>query len=686
MPVAEEPRAATPEPVQGREHRVVQTDNVIEDLRVKSQKKEKLVQTEAELDFPAPPLPVLQLDRAFRADQSTVIAAGDLFDFDLEVEPVLHTLVTKTLEQGLVEVLEEEEMRDMQEHQEQYLQKRNAELAELQLIVNKDKRHAQERERRMEQENTRVKEDARAALRKMAAAVAKSFYLDLWTNSLEKLRDEGYFYDPTAQQVQRDVLPELEREANARVEETLKAREAVDSAIQSALENTQVERKAAEDFLSKVLQEVGYMEQPHTRPPPEPHPFLLGATSEQVQQKERESAQLEQQALSYSKSKPLAATAAKLLDWQHRVRKYIMQGPDPEDVLAETQQDAERKARDLTISQRMDMLLTCQCAARAYLARRRVRLLRELKQQGYDVTVLSKEDVKPIDPHAGPLETLRKMRAMWGFQVALSADGRPGVIVMKMFAANPGSQATLVLGDRVVSVAGEPVRSPEAFQQSILHRMPGDLVELGVARGLTDRETSLRIELAPSNMFWAPVDIRRLRAAAKLPVASSPLLSKETALEQLKLMRAELDAKVLDVRGGGLVVVKNVLPNSSSERAGLQAEDRVFSLQGAAVGSKNELGNQLQNYMPGDVVELGVKRKENKDSKEEKVLQIQLELTAQLPGPEPSAMSAFYSLEGVRSLRFFASLPFKNTELSVKAPVRRPKMQRSVSSRNESDE
>ena len=40
-----------------------------------------------------------------------------LFDFDLEVKPILEVLVGKTLEQSLMEVLEEEELDTLRDHQ-----------------------------------------------------------------------------------------------------------------------------------------------------------------------------------------------------------------------------------------------------------------------------------------------------------------------------------------------------------------------------------------------------------------------------------------------------------------------------------------------------------------------------------------------------------------------------------------
>eukprot|EP00960_Hanusia_phi_P039669 753975-Hanusia_phi.AAC.5 len=62
------------------------------------------------------------------------IFEGELFDFDFEVEPILQVIVGKTLEQSLMEVLEEEELKNMRAHQEEFDQIRAAELAEAQVI------------------------------------------------------------------------------------------------------------------------------------------------------------------------------------------------------------------------------------------------------------------------------------------------------------------------------------------------------------------------------------------------------------------------------------------------------------------------------------------------------------------------------------------------------------------------
>jgi radial spoke head protein 3 len=55
-------------------------------------------------------------------DVGTEIADGDLFDFDTEVEPMLEVLIGKTLEQALIEVMHEEEIADLKEQQERFVQ------------------------------------------------------------------------------------------------------------------------------------------------------------------------------------------------------------------------------------------------------------------------------------------------------------------------------------------------------------------------------------------------------------------------------------------------------------------------------------------------------------------------------------------------------------------------------------
>lgn len=68
-----------------------------------------------------------------------------LFDFDLEVKPMLEVLVGKTIEQSLLEVMEEEELANLRARQYAYEEIRNVELAEVQRLEEQERRHREEK-------------------------------------------------------------------------------------------------------------------------------------------------------------------------------------------------------------------------------------------------------------------------------------------------------------------------------------------------------------------------------------------------------------------------------------------------------------------------------------------------------------------------------------------------------------
>lgn len=63
----------------------------------------------------------------------------------MEVIPILEVLVGKTVEQALIEVLEEEELAALREQQRRFLEIRAAELAETQRLEEQERRLRSER-------------------------------------------------------------------------------------------------------------------------------------------------------------------------------------------------------------------------------------------------------------------------------------------------------------------------------------------------------------------------------------------------------------------------------------------------------------------------------------------------------------------------------------------------------------
>eukprot|EP01083_Nonionella_stella_P013075 36894_1 len=161
---------STPEPVEGRQHMEVQTLNYLEEITERPAERSVESQTDALKDRPISPMFMPKLSGPSKATQ---IEAGDLFDFDEEVKPILEVLIGKTLDQALMEVLEEEELAEIHRHQELFEQSRNASLAECQRLEGEERRRFEEKERRMEQDQLRKAEQKEKSIAAAARSVAQ---------------------------------------------------------------------------------------------------------------------------------------------------------------------------------------------------------------------------------------------------------------------------------------------------------------------------------------------------------------------------------------------------------------------------------------------------------------------------------------------------------------------------------
>lgn len=160
-------RLGSPQAVQGRKHERVQTENYLEEIFVNPPITDMCTQTDLFLERPVSPFYV---PAKTGADVETQIYPGDLFDFDLEVQPILEVLVGKTIEQALIEVLEEEELAALREQQRRFLEIRSAETAEALRLEEREKRLKKEKERRIAEceEGIKTQKDMEE---KIAAAV-----------------------------------------------------------------------------------------------------------------------------------------------------------------------------------------------------------------------------------------------------------------------------------------------------------------------------------------------------------------------------------------------------------------------------------------------------------------------------------------------------------------------------------
>jgi len=226
------PMPSTPPAVGGRKHMEIQTENFLEELTDNVPEVDEETQTDFYMDRPPSPLFV---PAKIGVDQSTQIENDDLFDFNLEVAPILEVLIGKTLQVSMMELMESEELLSIRLHQQEFEQTRNAELAEVQRLEAEAKRKFTEKNRRVK-EQKECAESRHELQQKIAArSFAKNYLADLHGNVFSKLMESGHFFDPLAREVENEFIPWLFNEAVTEVDKAATSRAAADQLLDEAL-------------------------------------------------------------------------------------------------------------------------------------------------------------------------------------------------------------------------------------------------------------------------------------------------------------------------------------------------------------------------------------------------------------------------------------------------------------------
>ncbi|XP_032912568.1 radial spoke head protein 3 homolog [Catharus ustulatus] len=229
----EQIRTGTPEPVEGRQHVSVQTELYLEEISDRVIEVDGECQTDEFLDRPPTPL---FIPAKTGKDVATQIEEGELFDFDIEVKPILEVLVGKTVEQALLEVMEEEELAQLWSHQRAFAELRNAEFAELQRLEEQDRRIREEKERRRLEHLEKLHKQKETAEKIAARAFAQRYLADLIPSVFNNLHDSGFFYDPIERDIETEFLPWLMSEVEETLQKKVLGRMMLDSLIRTVVE------------------------------------------------------------------------------------------------------------------------------------------------------------------------------------------------------------------------------------------------------------------------------------------------------------------------------------------------------------------------------------------------------------------------------------------------------------------
>ena len=125
-------------------------------------------------------------------DEETQIIDGELFDFEMEVKPILEVLVGRSVVQAQYELIEEYEREEYLNHKKNYERKREFELNKLQRIEGKYMRQEEEKQRRFKQKEQRKINDIIMQKKLMSNVFSKHFLKNLKGNTFRHLQERGY--------------------------------------------------------------------------------------------------------------------------------------------------------------------------------------------------------------------------------------------------------------------------------------------------------------------------------------------------------------------------------------------------------------------------------------------------------------------------------------------------------------
>jgi hypothetical protein len=138
-----------------------------------------------------PPTPVF-IPKHPGVEVETQIEDGEIFDFDLEVQPILQVLIGRSLLQAKYELIEEHEREEYLIHKKDYEQKREFEFINLQRMEAARIRREQEKERRNIQTVEKRNYDTFSQKKLIAKLYGKNSFKMLDKVAIKKLYDLGF--------------------------------------------------------------------------------------------------------------------------------------------------------------------------------------------------------------------------------------------------------------------------------------------------------------------------------------------------------------------------------------------------------------------------------------------------------------------------------------------------------------
>ena len=183
------------------------TQKVITTVRPTPITFEEKIQTDP---LPPPPQPVLIWHQKTGIDVECQIEDGDLFNFDEEVKPLVHIIVSKTLEDARREVLEEEELKHIMEQQEKYRKLNEDNSNRVKQIEEEEKNKFEEHKRKKQLKENRIQLTKMFQKKLQSRMKAKQYISKLRSDVYDSLGHQKVFQNKNDNYYFTELLPEMQ--------------------------------------------------------------------------------------------------------------------------------------------------------------------------------------------------------------------------------------------------------------------------------------------------------------------------------------------------------------------------------------------------------------------------------------------------------------------------------------------
>lgn len=192
----------------------------------KTKPDEADVKMQTDVFLPKPPTPKYAPKKT-GIDKITQIEDHELFEYDVEVQPILDVLLTKSIEQATLEVEEEHEMAQIKKFKEGYHKRRIAEESEWQQEVIKEIQRIRFKNKTLDTARMKRKQQFETIQKLQCLNLAKTFLANNFVNSVKHLAEKKHWKDTFKDQLHCDfkdwiygtVARNLENKQKAKTEQ-----------------------------------------------------------------------------------------------------------------------------------------------------------------------------------------------------------------------------------------------------------------------------------------------------------------------------------------------------------------------------------------------------------------------------------------------------------------------------------